>query len=255
MLNVIALPAFSDNYIWVIENPGHKTCAIVDPGDAGPVLDYLKHSDYTLSAVLITHHHADHIGGITAIIEQFPAPVYGPAKERIPHCQHPLNEPDEITIENLASFKVMDIPGHTLGHIAYHSGDLLFCGDTLFAGGCGRVFEGTNAQMLHSLSKLAALSPNTRIFCAHEYTEANLRFAEHVEPNNKDIKQRLQEVQNLRQTNTITIPSLLESELKTNPFLRCHEQDVIDMAEQVGGQPMSSAEQVFGVIRKWKNRG
>ena len=255
MLTITPLSAFNDNYIWVIENPQTRACAVVDPGDAAPVLDYLNKTALKLSAILITHHHIDHIGGVEEILQHYPAPVYGPAKENIPHCEHPLHQGNKILVSDVADFTVSDIPGHTLGHIAYHHDMLLFCGDTLFAGGCGRVFEGTPLQMLNSLNQLAALDPITQIYCAHEYTEANLLFAEQVEPNNQDIQQRLKEVQMLRKQNQPTLPSSLESELKTNPFLRCHESSVQKMAETKVKHSLNETVEVFSVIREWKNKG
>ncbi len=222
MLHVIPIPAFNDNYIWLIKNSHNHQAAVVDPGDAKPVLDYCQQHDITLCAILITHHHSDHTGGIADLVKHYNIPVYGPAHENIPHCDHKLNENDQIVIEKIdqLKLKVFDIPGHTSGHIAYYGNDWLFCGDTLFAGGCGRLFEGTAKQMHQSLAKLKVLPFNTKVFCAHEYTQANLAFALTIEPNNFDLQQRIDEVNQLRQQQQPTIPSTIAIELKTNPFLR-----------------------------------
>ena len=189
-MHVHPVPAFSDNYLWVLHDDTHAVA--IDPGDARPVIDYLAAQSLTLVAILCTHHHADHVGGVESLLDFLQLrgniPVYGPANERIPARTHALREGDRVAIPELsAHFSVLDVPGHTAGHIAYHGHDLLFCGDTLFACGCGRLFEGTAAQMTASLTKLKSLPPQTKVFCAHEYTMGNIKFAEAVEPGNADL--------------------------------------------------------------------
>ncbi len=232
-----AIPAFADNYIWIIENedgsPG--AAAVVDPGEAGPVLADLAQRGLSLAAILITHHHADHTGGITELVEKAPwyqgqAPmIYGPANEPIEALRCRLRDGDVVEIAPLnARFSVIEVPGHTRGHIAYfgfcNSVDpVLFCGDTLFAAGCGRVMEGSHAQMWASLQRLASLPANTAMYCAHEYTLSNLRFAQHALPENQAVAARLQKVIKLRAANQITLPTSMKEELLTNPFLLCSD--------------------------------
>lgn len=250
-MDVIAIPAFTDNYIWLLRHGRHA--AVVDPGDEGQVNRYLALYGLELSAILITHHHIDHIGGITKLTRQWAVPVFGPRGETIAGVTRPVGEPDVITLPRLdLEFKVLDVPGHTLGHVAYYGANLLFCGDTLFGGGCGRVFEGTPAQMLASLDKLAALPPQTRIHCAHEYTEANLRFALRVDPENHALAARTARVMDMRAKFEPSLPSRLDEELATNPFLRVREPAVIEAARARGAtdDPVS----VFAAIRDWKNR-
>lgn len=225
MLHVMPIPAFEDNYIWLIQNSLHRQAAVVDPGDATPVLHYCQQHDITLCAILITHHHGDHTGGIANLVKHYNTPVYGPAHENIPHCNHKVNPGDQIVIDALGqlTFKVLGIPGHTSGHIAYYGNHWLFCGDTLFAGGCGRLFEGTAKQMYQSLNKLKALPPATQVFCAHEYTQANLAFALTVEKDNLELQQRIEKIAKLRQQQQPTLPSTIDIELKTNPFLRAKD--------------------------------
>ena len=184
-LSVLAIPAFADNYIWLVHDGVHA--AVVDPGDAAPVFAVLEANNLTLVAILLTHHHADHVGGVPELLQRFPVPVFGPSREAIPTITHALNQEDSIAVPELGlTLQVLDVPGHTGGHIAYLSVEegWLFCGDTLFAGGCARLFEGTPAQMVGSLSTLAKLPDGTQVYCAHEYTMANLRFAQEIEPGN-----------------------------------------------------------------------
>jgi hydroxyacylglutathione hydrolase len=254
MLKVMPISAFKDNYIWLLANPINRYCIVVDPGDAIPVLDALKKEDLTLSAILITHHHHDHTGGILALLEHYPVPVYGPATESVPGVDHLLVEGDVVTVPSLdLTLRVMDIPGHTAGHIAYYGTNSLFCGDTLFAAGCGRLFEGTAEEMFDSLAKILDLPNDTLIYCAHEYTAANLRFAATVEPLNRDVQKRSREVAKMREKNCPTLPSVLQLEKLTNPFLRCHQDSVIRSArEHTKSQLMDSVE-VFRAIRAWKD--
>ena len=256
MLHVHPVPAFADNYLWVIHDNRHAV--LVDPGDAQPILDYLAAKHLTLTAILCTHHHADHVGGVEAILDFLQVrgkiPVYGPASERIPARTNALREGDRISLPELAlSLDVLDVPGHTAGHIAYLGHDLLFCGDTLFACGCGRLFEGTAAQMTDSLAKLKRLPGQTRVFCAHEYTMANIKFAEAVEPGNADLKLRKAFCAAKRHRNEPTVPSTIALELATNPFLRWDCAAVIAAAENRAGRALNIDNEIFASIREWKN--
>ncbi|MHA7841552.1 MAG: hydroxyacylglutathione hydrolase [Gammaproteobacteria bacterium] len=251
---VIPIPAFKDNYIWLIINTENHTAIAVDPGDATPVLQYLDEHQLTLEALLITHHHWDHSNGISQLIKKWPIPVYGPHKENIAGVTHPLKEGDSLHFPSLHThFDILDIPGHTAGHIAYYGPLGLFCGDTLFAAGCGRLFEGTAEQMATSLDKLAALPDTTAIYCGHEYTENNLHFAQLVEPNNQAIQMRLKAIQQLRQQQQPTLPSTIALEKSTNPFIRKEKKSVKAAAEAFSGQKLFSSAAVFGIIRAWKD--
>jgi hydroxyacylglutathione hydrolase len=255
MPTIIPVPAFTDNYIWVMREGGNAV--VVDAGDAAPALAYLDRERLTLTAILCTHHHLDHVGGNTALLARFPVPVFGPAGESIPGRTHPLSEGDHIVLPGVGvELDVLDIPGHTAGHIAC-AGDIdgptVFCGDTLFAAGCGRLFEGTPAQMWRSLSKLAALPAATRIYCGHEYTLANLRFAAAVEPGNKAIAERAAREQGKRERGEPTLPSTMAEEWNTNPFLRAEQPAVRSAAEAQAGHPLADAVATFAVLREWKN--
>jgi len=256
MLEVSAVRAFSDNYIWLIHAPGDRArVAIVDPGDADPVLDTLAAAGLEPHVILATHHHYDHVGGIARLVEQWRMPVSGPAGESIPCRTVTLREGDRVELEDLGlAFDVLDIPGHTSGHIAYAGHGALFCGDTLFSAGCGRLFEGTAAQMHASLAKLAALPSETQVYCAHEYTRDNLRFALAVEPDNRDAAALLTATeQNLRDGQP-SLPSTLAIEARVNPFLRCDAPAVRDAAEHHSGRPLSDATAVFAAVRAWKDK-
>lgn len=260
MFEIEALSAFNDNYIWLIKNNQTKQCAVIDPGDATPVLDWLnQHTHWQLKDILITHHHADHTDGIRKLKEHTQAIVSAPNNPAIPLIDHLLSDNQLINIVG-RTMQVLQIPGHTLDHLAYYSPNniaeyenWLFCGDTLFAGGCGRVFEGTMEQMYHSLQQLAHLPIETLIYPAHEYTVSNLQFALAVEPNNLFIKQRLNRCITLRKQQKITLPSTLAEELQTNPFLRCHLPDVKLAAEHHAGQSLTTESDVFTILREWKN--
>ncbi len=252
---MIPLPALTDNYVWLLHD-GHQAL-VVDPGDAQPVFDALQREGLQLKAILVTHHHADHVGGVDALRNATGARVYGPSRERIPEPLQRLSQGD--TVDELGlRFVVIDVPGHTAGHIAYYCADidgapLLFCGDTLFSAGCGRLFEGTPAQMLDSLDRLAALPGNTRVCCTHEYTLSNLKFALAVEPGNADLIHYATQCETLRADHQPTLPSTLAQELKINPFLRTREPTVTDAARAHAGHEADGEVGVFAVIRQWKN--
>lgn len=253
-LQVTAIPAFNDNYLWLIHDNVHA--AIVDPGDAAAVEAALVRYQLKLVAILLTHHHADHAGGVKALVSHWQVPVYGPAGEQIPGISQPLRENDQITLNSLPlQLSVLDVPGHTAGHIAYvaQENGWLFCGDTLFAGGCGRLFEGTAAQMTQSLEKLAALPDHTKVYCAHEYTVSNLRFAVAAEPGNSNTAQRLAEAQALRDRGVATVPSTIGEEKRTNPFLRYREKSIADLLKTMGRLQNEDPVSVFGALREWKN--
>jgi hydroxyacylglutathione hydrolase len=248
------IPAFTDNYLWLISREAEGAW-VVDPGDSKPVLDLLQKKNLPLQGVLLTHHHPDHDGGIPALREYFPdLRVLGSKETRSPHTDEWLEDDQNLDILGTA-FRVIAVPGHTLDHLAFYSADLeaLFCGDTLFAGGCGRVFEGTPMQMYDSLQKIASLPAKTRIYCAHEYTEANLRFALTVDPANFCLQERQASVHHLRQRGLPTVPSLLAEEWATNPFLRCHESGLQRAAQQHEGAPVALGLETFTILRQWKN--
>ncbi|WP_101675600.1 hydroxyacylglutathione hydrolase [Alloalcanivorax mobilis] len=249
-----AIPAFRDNYIWAIVE-GDR-CVVVDPGDAAPVEAWLSEQGLTLSAILITHHHPDHVGGVSALCRQRSIPVYGPARESIPEIGHPLNDGDRVRLSGPdLELDVLEVPGHTLGHIAFYAAGQgwLFCGDTLFAGGCGRLFEGTPEQMHHSLTRLAALPEETRVFCAHEYTLANLTFAASVSPQDNNVLARLEQVRALREQDRITLPSTIGEERRTNPFLRSAEPQLRHACETHFGVAPDSCVENFAALRRWKD--
>jgi hydroxyacylglutathione hydrolase len=257
MLEIIPIPAFADNYIWLLRKG--NVAAIVDPGDAAPVITYLERSGTTPRAILATHHHGDHVGGIPALLARWQVPVFGPAREKIPGRTQALSGGDSIEVSGVdATFNVIDVPGHTSGHIAlfgeFAGGPVLFCGDTLFTGGCGRLFEGTPDQMWASLSALAALPPETRVYCGHEYTLANLRFALAVEPDNTDLRAREVGEQAKRGRGEPTVPSTIGVERATNPFLRAHLPEVRLAVAAHTGQAMANDVESFAALREWKNK-
>lgn len=227
MLSLSPLPALADNYIWLLADPEHGTALVVDPGVAAPVLDALAAKGLQLTAILLTHHHPDHIGGVGELLARYPgATVYAPVDERIPHAHRRLRDGEHASLDApRTAFDVIAVPGHTRTHIAYHGEGLLFCGDTLFSLGCGRLFEGTPAQMLASLDRLAALPADTRICCGHEYTLANAAFARRIEPHNDALRMRAAQAQTLREAGEPTLPSLLADECAANPFLRVDAMD------------------------------
>ncbi|WP_339433736.1 MULTISPECIES: hydroxyacylglutathione hydrolase [unclassified Pseudomonas] len=254
MIQISALPAFTDNYIWLLQDHRTQRCAVVDPGDAAPVQAWLAtHPGWVLSDILITHHHHDHVGGVERLKNACGATVYGPASENIPARDVALNDNDTVNVLGW-DFDVYAVPGHTLGHIAYYHHGLLFCGDTLFAAGCGRLFEGTPQQMHHSLSRLAALPEDTLVYCTHEYTLSNLKFAAAVEPSNPDIAARLEKVIQQRQNNVMTLPSTLALEKLTNPFLRTGERLVTQKVDEREGAQNRAPSEVFAALRAWKDK-
>jgi hydroxyacylglutathione hydrolase len=263
LLQVWPIPAFDDNYIWCIHDG--KSALVVDPGDAVPVLAYLKQSSLHLKGILITHHHADHTGGILALLEALgkDIPVIGPAGSNIPARTQIAKADDKIEIASpRISLQVYEVPGHTLSHIAYFANmqanviePMLFCGDTLFASGCGRLFEGTPTQMAQSLAKFAALPKNTLVYCTHEYTLSNIRFALAVEPNNANLISWAEQAQALRAKGVPTLPTTIGQELQVNPFMRCDQAEVIAAAKEMSNNAdLSTPAHVLAVIRAWKDR-
>jgi len=272
MLTVQGIPAFDDNYIWLIGASDSPHVAIVDPGDAEPVIAALDAQGLTPTAILITPHHYAHVDGVAELVKRYQLPVFGPAKEDIPHLSHPLADDDTPEIPGLnTAFRVLDVAGHTAGHIAYfcpanscHTNShaagsenegpaLLFCGDTLFAAGCGRLFEGTAAQMQAAMQRIRDLPDDTQIYCAHEYTAANLAFARVAEPDNADIQQRQKDVQAARAQGQPTVPSALALEKATNPFLRWDAPELMRNAEAFAGHPLATPTEMFATVRHWKD--
>lgn len=258
MIAITPIPAFNDNYLWLLDNGSEA--AVVDPGDAAPVEEYLERHSLTLSAILITHHHGDHTGGIKHLKNRFNCPVYGPAKECIPNIDYPLNQTDSVTIDALnLKLCIIEVPGHTAGHIAYFAprteinDNLLFCGDTVFSGGCGRLFEGTAAQMWDSMQKLMQLPDDTLVFPAHEYTLANLEFALAVEPDNQALHDYQTNVIEKRQDNRPSLPTNIGQEKAINPFMRVRESDIAAAALKLAGRSDLKESEVFAQIRQWKD--
>jgi hydroxyacylglutathione hydrolase len=254
MASVLHVCAFEDNYIWLIGGRSREHVAIVDPGDAEPVLAALQARHLTPVAILCTHHHGDHVGGVADLLQHFSVPVYGPAREAISNLTHRLKHGDHVPLPKLeCEFTVLEVPGHTAGHIAFFGEGLLFCGDTLFSAGCGRLFEGTAEQMHASLSTLAALPPDTAVYCGHEYTAANLRFAATVEPDNPDIATHAHWVRTQRTQELPTLPSNIGLERRINPFLRTDVPAVQRAAEAHAGQRLATNVNVFAALRQWKD--
>lgn len=251
-MKIIPIPAFQDNYIWLLSDG--PNAVVVDPGDAEPVMRHLEDQGLSLTAILLTHHHADHVGGVAKLLSCRPVPVFGPLGSPYPGITHPLSDGERIAVPGLAcELSVMAVPGHTLDHIAYYGDGRLFCGDTLFACGCGRLFEGSPEQMHVSLSRLAALPGPTEVYCTHEYTLSNQRFALAVEPDNLDLQQRHAADSARRDKGEATLPSSIELEHRTNPFLRASLESVRQAAEQHAGHPLPDACSVFATLRAWKD--
>lgn len=253
MISVIPIPAFSDNYVWLLRHG--RNAVVVDPGDAEVVERFVADNGLRLAAILVTHHHLDHVGGV-ARLARTGMPVYGPRgeSEAIPALTDALDDGQRIAVAALdAEFQIISIPGHTRGHIAYLAPGQLFCGDTLFSAGCGRLFEGTAQQMYQSLGRLAALPGETLVYCAHEYTLSNLAFAREVEPDNPDVHDAIDEVRAQRAAEEPSVPSSIARERRFNPFLRCEEQAVRLSAERWSGAQLDNAQAVFAQIRRWKD--
>lgn len=253
MIKVEPIPAFSDNYIWLVTT--NEGSIVIDPGDANPVIEYLsKNKDLTLNSILLTHHHYDHSGGIEDLRKRYDLKVFGP-NNQIKSVDHRVVEGNEILVNGLI-FKIIEVPGHTLDHIAFYNDDdddpILFCGDTLFAAGCGRVFEGTFDQMYESLLKLKKLPENTIVYSGHEYTTANLMFASHVEPLNKNIRDSLSKVQELRSKNIPTLPTSIKEEKLINPFLRCDDESLQIIMRKKFNTDLSELN-IFSALREWKD--
>jgi hydroxyacylglutathione hydrolase len=255
-LNVRPVRAFSDNYIWMIESlKTHGQLVAVDPGEADPVIAELQRSGSSLAAILLTHHHADHIGGVAQLLQRWQVPVIGPDDARIAQRTRTVHDGEQCELPELGlAFEILAVPGHTLSHIAFSGHGTLFSGDTLFSAGCGRMFEGTPAQMNASLNRLRDLPPATRMFCGHEYTAANLRFALTVEPTNADAAEYRDRVEALRAKGLPSLPSTLDLEIRVNPFLRCDNATVRAAAEIHAGKSLDDDTQVFAVLRAWKDQ-
>lgn len=252
MIDVFPVRAFRDNYIWIVHN--QHFALIIDPGDAKPVLNWLEQQKLQPIAILCTHHHHDHTSGIPALVQNFKIPVYGPASEKVPELTHPLIEGNTLKFPELPlGLAVLDVPGHTAGHIAYYNHDWLFCGDTLFACGCGRIFEGSAQQMFDSLQKLGSLSDTTLVYCTHEYTLDNIRFARAIDPDNPELIRLESNTEEKLARNEPTLPSSLAIEKATNPFLRCDQPAIIRSASLHAKRELADPVSVFAAIRDWKN--
>lgn len=254
MFKIAPIPAFKDNYIWLLSRG--TEAFVVDPGDAGPVLAALEAQGLHLAGILITHHHADHQGGVAALVERFQPRVLAPEIESITGCNVPLRGGEVLDVLGVP-VSVIAVPGHTRGHLAYSAPGVLFCGDTLFGAGCGRLFEGTPEQMSASLDSLSALPDTTLVYCAHEYTAMNLPFALAVDPDNQELRARAERVTELRAQGVTTVPLSLAQERATNPFLRCDQPAVV--AAAMAREPALAAavnpekSQIFAVLRAWRN--
>ena len=249
---VIPLRAFNDNYIWTLRDSG--CAAVVDPGDARPVIEYLQREKLELVAILNTHHHADHVGGNGELLKHRKVPVFGPRDPRIAEVTHRLADGERFTLPHFGlAFEALEIPGHTRSHIAFYGAGMLFCGDTLFAAGCGRLFEGTPQQMHDSLARLARLPDATLVYCGHEYTLANIRFAKAADPGNRALRELESRAQKLRDRDLPTLPSDIGQEKATNPFLRCSEPALVAAASKYAGKPLADPVSVLATIRDWKN--
>ncbi len=255
MFDVTPIAAFQDNYIWLLRQPGSQDAFVVDPGDAAPVLRFLDQQRLNLAGILITHHHADHTGGVAELIRRHPVPVLGPAHSPFSGSTQTLEDGDHCQVLG-ATLRVKHVPGHTLDHICYYLAGpqpQLFCGDTLFLAGCGRLFEGTAGQMLAAMNFFNQLPGDTRVYCTHEYSLANLAFAAAVEPENPDIRATIDWCTRQRQQHQPTLPSTIDQERRVNPFLRTRTPAVISAAERHAGRALADEEAVFASIRAWKN--
>lgn len=251
-MQIYAVPVLADNYVWIIEGD-NRQCAIVDLGEAEPVIAAITSRGLVPKAILLTHHHWDHTAGIQAFLSHYPVPVIGPATEAQTWVTDPKRDGDTFTVPGVGEFRVLTSPGHTLGHIVFLTEGAAFTGDTLFSAGCGRLFEGTAAQMLHSLDRIAALPDDTLIYCGHEYTADSLRFAQHAEPDDQDIRSRAAEVAQVRRDGRPTVPTTLALEKKTNPFLRVREPSLREAITHHAGASSITDEEAFGIVRRWKD--
>ena len=254
-MNIIQIPAFSDNYLWLLHESNHRDAVVVDPGDHTPILKALKENNLNLTDILITHHHNDHIGGILELKSLFPnINIYGPSDPRIP-ANIIVNDGKSVKLNSLnESFQVIDVKGHTNSHIAYYFKDKLFCGDTLFSCGCGRLFEGSYIDMHKALSKIKQLPKETMIYCAHEYTLDNIGFAKLVDPGNKDLLNMEIKVKKIIGEGGYSVPSKLENELKINPFLRFDNQSIKQSVQNHFNLEIKSEAEIFKYIREWKDK-
>ena len=249
MTYIVDVVKFETNYIWILKK--EKQIIVIDPGQSTPVLNYIKKNSMTLSQILLTHYHSDHIAGLPELVSPLIS-VVGPVYEPIQYMTKPVRMNDEITVFD-STLKVLFVPGHTAGHIAYLGDGNLFCGDVIFGGGCGRIFEGDAETMYYSVKKCAQCHPDTKVYCGHEYTLDNLRFALTLEPNNEAIKQRIVDTTQLLKKSKMSMPSTIGLELQTNPFMRCDQSTIINAAENYVKRELKSDIDVFSVIRHWKN--
>lgn len=248
------LPSLTDNYIWLFINHSNSTAVIVDPGTAAGCENFFDQEGIQPVAILVTHRHWDHVNGIEQLVQRYNIPVFGPATEPVPCLTNPLSHDDRFSIPELKlDFQILDIGGHTEGHIGYLTNNRLFCGDTLFSAGCGRLLGGTAAQLHASLNRISQLPDETAIYCAHEYTLDNLRFAQAVEPGNRDIQSRIDEVKTLRRENLPSLPSTLQMEKRYNPFLRTRQESVMQAVAEHSGQQIANSEDCFRYLRMWKD--
>lgn len=256
MHHIHPIKILEDNYVWSIQKSNSPYLVIVDPGEAEPVLEYINQHHLTLAAILLTHHHLDHTGGVTGILERYPnTPVYGSRKDEVPGMNYFIEEGDLIDLPKLdLNFKVMEIPGHTHGHVAYLHKNMLFSGDVLFSSGVGKIFEGTALQMFQSLEKLKQLPTDTLIYAAHEYTLANIVFAQTVDSKNEALERRRLSVEELRKNDLPSLPVSLETELQTNPFLRCDVPSIMTSVQSHCGIKLSSPLAIFTHLRLWKDK-
>ncbi|MDF2180268.1 hydroxyacylglutathione hydrolase [Aliiglaciecola sp. CAU 1673] len=255
MIEITPIKALKDNYIWCLQKQG--LCTLVDPGDDVPVLDYLSENKLQPTDILITHHHSDHIGGVENLLTRFPElNVWGVQSPRIPGVNRVISEDKKIYLESLdLEFDVIELPGHTLDHIGFYNHEVgLFCGDTLFSAGCGRLFEGTPAQMHASLSKLASLPKDTKVYCTHEYTLANIKFASTVEPDNKELQQYTHWAKTRREKDLPTLPSNIALEKTVNPFLRVHSNTIKNRVEEHMRATFHTPVEIFAALRGWKDQ-
>jgi len=253
MNHCIPIRALKDNYIWMFYHPQTKRAWVVDPGDAEPVIATCEQLNVVLAGILVTHHHADHTGGIADLLHYAKhIPVYGSKISKNHYINYPIQDKDKIILDDY-HFEVIAIPGHTLDHVAYYGESSLFCGDTLFSVGCGKVFEGTMQQMLNALTRLSELPDDTKIYCGHEYTLANLYFAATVDPNNLLIQEKLNYVKLMQKNNACTLPSTLLIEKQINPFLRCYVVEIKESVEKHYKKTLANTLEVFTHLREWKN--